>query len=239
MKDARAMKILIYCNSCYKNEESNSLKFYIGECMHLLCKNCIEDIDLCKICKKTCEFKILEHDLKESLTKEPSSFLINTVETSMFQLSSSINLALYYRSQISTYKSLLKKAREELERCKKVRDICRLPQEESRKMFFHKSEKKSDFISSNIDRIYRMGRDSKILAADGNKENRAPKNLVHISKKAGSVDVRPNDFNESGLGPFRVPSGAHKAKTALPLLALESHVLTCMQSVPRSTKREP
>lgn len=194
MKDTRAMNILIYCNSCYKNEESSSLKFYIGECMHLLCKNCIEDIDLCKICKKTCEFKILEHDLKESLTKEPSSFLINTVETSMFQLSSSINLALYYRSQISTYKSLLKKAREELERCKKVRDVRRIPHEESRKIFFHKSEKKNDVISSNIDRIYRMGRDARILAADVGKENRVPRDLVQIAKK---TENRHQDFNES------------------------------------------
>lgn len=191
------MNILIYCNSCYKSEESSSLKFYIGECMHLLCKNCIEDIDLCKICKKTCEFKILEHDLRESLTKEPSSFLINTVETSMFQLSSSINLALYYRSQIGTYKSLLKKAREELERCKKVRDIHRLPQEEGKKMFFHKGEKKSDIISSNIDRIYRMGRDAKILTADNGKENRVPKDLVQIPKKVENANRRHQDFNES------------------------------------------
>lgn len=196
MKDAKAMNILVYCNACYRSEENSGTRFYIGECMHLLCKNCLEDIDLCKVCKKTSEFKIVERDLIETLTREPSSFFISTVETSMFQLTSSINLALHYRSQIGTYKTLLKKAREELERCKRVRDTHRFPLEENKKTLFHKPEKKSDAISNNIDRIYRMGKDVKLLS-NINREGKATRETTPRSRKASDADFKYQEFNES------------------------------------------
>lgn len=197
MKESKAMNILIYCNSCYKSEDSTGSKFYIGECMHLLCKNCIEDIDLCKVCKKTSEFRILERDLKSSLTKEPSKFLINTVETSMFQLISSVNLALHYKSQINTYKNLLKRAREELERCKRVQGMRRSPHPEERKTLFQRPERKSDIISSNIDRIYRMGRDTKLMGDITNKGARVARDLIQMSKKKETQSRRNSEFNES------------------------------------------
>ncbi len=115
-KEQSILSILLYCHNCKANK---STKYFIGDCSHLLCENCITDFEVCKICKDASSFVFVDKEKRKRLVSNPSLFFMEPINNSVFQMNSAINLIYHYKEQIQIYKNLLRKAKEELELCKK------------------------------------------------------------------------------------------------------------------------
>lgn len=154
MKEENILEILIYCNYCRSTKQS---KYFLGDCSHLLCNNCLSNYDYCKLCRDTTNFFLVEKENRKKLLKNPAENFNESFKYTLFQLNSAVNLVYYYKEQIEVYKKLLKKAKNELELSKRSKHI----QEESLD---------NDFINKRITQIYKKGKINSVLT-DKNRNN--------------------------------------------------------------------
>ncbi|KAF7684601.1 hypothetical protein TCON_0213 [Astathelohania contejeani] len=133
MNEKTALSLLIYCNRCHKSsmdseqdrinikkDVSKDPLFFTGECMHIICYNCVEEWDICRVCCKRVELVPIDDKFKENIVNNPTESFAKPLETMMFQLSSAINLILYLRNETRSYKNMLKRAKTELDRIRQI-----------------------------------------------------------------------------------------------------------------------
>ncbi|RVD91098.1 zinc ring-type protein [Tubulinosema ratisbonensis] len=148
MKEEHILQILIYCQYCRTTTQP---KYFLGDCSHLLCENCLSNFDYCKICKDSTNFILVEKDTKKKILKNPSENFNDSFKFTLFQLNSAVNLVYHYKEQIEIYKKLLKKAKNELELSKKSKKIVEESNENS-------------FVNNRINQIYKRGRLNSMLS---------------------------------------------------------------------------
>ncbi|TBU00577.1 hypothetical protein CWI39_1641p0020 [Hamiltosporidium magnivora] len=201
MNDKKILNVLIYCNICYKsydNSKEEDSNLFISDCMHIVCKDCIEDIDFCKVCGKNNDFKLINQDLKKILTKNPTEMFIKPVDISMFQLSSSLNLILHLKYELNTYKDLLKRAKNELIRFK---DAARSKNSKPGFLNINSNQpiqKNRNHISETVNKIYKK---------NFTIENQNNKTIQRNSPAKESKNILVDLTNGSKIGKRKRTSG--------------------------------
>lgn len=145
MKDAKLLFTLVYCTKCYKNH-TKDLRFYIGECMHIICQSCFTN--KCHICAST-NFIILTDTFISKLLKNPSETHIEPIDTAMFQISSALTLINKQKTEINKLRNHIRKCKEEFNRIKCVK-------QEKRGMFCF--NEKENVAKEKINQIYAKNR---------------------------------------------------------------------------------
>ncbi|KAM0687079.1 hypothetical protein COBT_001691 [Conglomerata obtusa] len=154
MSEKQLFKSLIYCYKCYK-PSTTATHFYIGECMHITCKSCFTDINRCIVCQSKNAFKLLDDVFIQKLLQNPTQAFIEPIESSMFQISSAMNLIEKQKGEIAKLHRLLRRAKDEMTRLKNVK----IPDGPVKgKLFnFHKEES-TDAVKNTIDKIYQKSK---------------------------------------------------------------------------------
>lgn len=148
MKDEKILQSLLYCTKCYKSDPD--LIYYIGECMHILCKSCISSFTHCNTCSINSNFIILDDTFKSKLKQNPTEAFVEPVEITMFQLSSALTLIVKQKTEIMKMKLYLKKMKDEVLRLRNLK-------KEDKKNGLFCFGKKDD-VKTRINQIYEKNR---------------------------------------------------------------------------------
>ncbi|KCZ80113.1 hypothetical protein H312_01851 [Anncaliia algerae PRA339] len=168
MHEHNVLKVLVYCHSC--NSRKND-KLFLGDCSHLFCENCINNFEYCKICKDASSFIFIDKEKFKQILCNPTHTFSDSIKYAMFQLNSALNLIFSLKEEITIYKKLLKKAKDEIIMLKKYRNV--------------KKESTDDkFISKRINNIYKRGIYNSVMSEKTNKKsNRLNSSGSYVSSR--------------------------------------------------------
>jgi hypothetical protein len=163
---------------------------------------------------------LLKDEFKSKLLKNPSDMFIRPVEICMFQLSSALNLILHLKSEINKYKNLLRRAKEELERMKRIgRDKTGGPFKESSIFNFKRRNNVcEDAIMSKVNMLCNRDWDIRNIKGSCNRTKEERAVSVDNSKTllVDPIGNTPERYTECNNGNGRSYSSSISSRLTIP-----------------------